>query len=105
MLSIVAFNQFPVAGAWMLALLSVFALLLLPVMPLIHKRRKKREQAELHERIEQARTEILKDGKITGHKGPYVRATPWGIRREVGTPRTGPPRANAYHGGPWPHYK
>ena len=86
----------------MLGFMLVFALLLLPVMPLIYRRRRMREQDELHKRIQDATAKILEDGKVEGPKGPYVRHIPLDIGTETGTNRDGPPRTNAFHGSPWP---
>ena len=102
MMLAVAFNELPEASAWMLGFMIVFAILLLPVMPFIYRRRRKRQQAELHKKIEEATAKILEDGIIEGPKGPYVPHIPREGGTEVGTPRDGSPRANAYHGGPWP---
>ena len=97
-----AYNELPEASAWMLGFMIVFAILLLPIMPFIHRKRRMREQVELHKRIQEATAKILEDGKIEGPKGPYVKHVPWDVGTEAGTPRDGPPRTNAYHGSPWP---
>jgi len=86
----------------MLGFMIVFALFLLPVMPLIHRRRRKREQKELHKKIEEAKAKILADGKIERPKGPYVPHVPWDCGSEVGTQREGSLRTNSYHGTQWP---
>jgi len=98
----VAYNELPEASAWMLGFMIIVAILLLPIMPFIHRRRRKREQAILHERIQEVSAKILEDGKVKGPKGSYVQHIPWDVGTEVGTNRGGPPRANAYHGSPWP---
>ena len=102
MILAVAYNELPEASVWMLGFMIVFAILLLPVMPFIHRKRRMREQAELRKRIQEATAKILEDGKIEGPEGPYVQHIPWDVGTEVGTTRHGPPRTNAYHGSPWP---
>jgi flagellar biosynthesis/type III secretory pathway M-ring protein FliF/YscJ len=99
---VLAGNALPVAGAWMLAYMIVLAILLLPIFPFILRRRRKREHALMKEKAEKAKANILEDGIVEGPKGPYVRHIPWGIGSEIRTPREGPPRAQSYHGGPWP---
>ena len=69
----------------------VFAILLLPIMPFIHRKRRMREQVELHKRIQEATAKILEDGKIEGPKGPYAQHVLWDVGTEAGTPRDGPP--------------
>lgn len=100
--TILAFNALPVAGAWVLTFMAIFAVVLLPIFPFILRRRRKREQAELHDKIEKAKVDILEDGVVEGPKGPYVPHTRWEVGSEVGTPRDGPPRGRSFHGGPWP---
>ncbi len=97
-----AYNELPEASVWMLGFMIITAVLLLPVILLIHRKRRMREQVELHKKIQEAMAKILEDGKIEGPKGPYVQHIPWDVGTEVGTPRDGPPRTNAYHGSPWP---
>jgi len=91
-----------VASKGMLAFMILFALVLLPFYPWILRRRRKRAQEKAHEEVEKARAEILEDGKVEGPKGPYVPHKPWDVGGTGKTPKDGPPRANAYHGGPWP---
>jgi len=99
---IVAANAFPTAGIWILTFMFITAALLLPLFPLILKRRRIREQKELHEKIVKAKEKILEDGIVEGPKGSRVRHIPWGSRRRGGsTDAAGPPKHNAYHGGPW----
>ncbi|MDP6526689.1 MAG: hypothetical protein QGH15_20985 [Kiritimatiellia bacterium] len=102
MLIVLAGNALPVAGAWMLVFMLVFALVLLPFFPLILRRRRRREQAELHDKIEKAKADILKDGVVEGPKGPYIPHQPWGVGTEARTPRDGPPCGRSFHGGAWP---
>lgn len=97
-----AYNELPEASVWILGIMIVSAILFALVLPSIHRKRKKREQAELHEKIQEAATKILKDGKIEGPKGPYVQQIPWDVGTQTGTPRKGSIPTPAYHGGPWP---
>ena len=99
---VLALNTLPVAGAWVLAFMAVFGVLLLPVFPFILRLRRRRAQSELHEKVKKAGMEILEDGVIEGPKGPYVPHRRWGIGTEVRTPRHGPPLGRSYDGGPWP---
>ena len=101
-MNLVLANAFPVAGAWVYAFMAVFAIVLLPIFPFILRRRRRQAKQELHEKIEKARTEILEDGVVEGPKGPYVKHTPWGVGTELPpASETGPPKGNAFHGGPW----
>jgi len=93
------YQSFMLAAA---CVIGGFALVAVLVVPFVLRRQRKRDQAELHKRIEKAKADILEDGVVEGPKGPYVRHTPWGVGTEVGTPRSGPPRGRSYHGGPWP---
>ena len=69
---------------------------------LLQRRRRVREGRELHTRIAEAEADILKDGVVSGPKGPYVPHRRWDVGSEVGTPRDGSLRESAYHGMPWP---
>lgn len=96
-------NAFPVAGVWMYTFMAIVGSILIPIFPFILRRRRRRAQKELHDRIEKAKADILKDGVVAGPKGPYVPHVPWGVGTEVPPPHdTRPPKAKAYHGGPWP---
>ena len=82
--------------------MGIFALLVAVVLPLLLRRKRKREQARLHTQIEKAKARILEDGVVEGPKGPYVQHQSWDVGSETGTPREGPPRSRSFHGGPWP---
>ena len=83
-------------------LLGSVALLSAIVLPVILRRRRRRAQQELHDKIEKAKADILEDGVVEGPKGPYVRHKPWGVGTELPpSNETGPPKGNAFHGGPW----
>ena len=95
-------NAFPVAGVWLYTFMAVFAIVLIPIFPFILRRRRRRAQQELHEKIEKAKANILEDGVVEGPKGPYVQHTPWGVGTELPpSSETGPPKGNAFHSGPW----
>ena len=99
---VIAQNTFPVAGVWLYTFMLIFAVILAPIFPFILRRRRKREQAELHDKIEKAKADILADGVVEGPKGPYVPHESWGVGSTGRTPTGGPPQGRAYHGGPWP---
>jgi hypothetical protein len=94
-------GAFPIAGVWMLAFMAAFAIVLLPIFPFILRRRRKKEQAALHIRIAKAKAAILADGIVEGPKGPRFRHRARGSRGRSPTNDAGPPRHNAYDGGPW----
>jgi len=100
--SIVIANAFPLAGVWVLTWCLICAIILLPIFPFILRRRRRKDQQELHDKVEKARADILEDGLVEGPKGPYVRHKPWGVGIVPGTPRDSPPKARSYDGGPWP---
>jgi hypothetical protein len=91
-----------ISSFWMLAWAGICLLILLPIFPLILRRRKRKAHRELHAKIEQAKAKILEDGIIEGPKGPRAKHIPWGSRRTGRTQFGGPPRGNSYDGGPWP---
>lgn len=92
----------PVAGLWMLIWMLGCAVLFAAIFPFILRHRRRREQRELHEKIEKAREDILADGVVSGPKGPRVPHKPWGVGMTGRTPREGAPRGRSYQGGPWP---
>ena len=98
---ILAQNAFPIAGVWVFTFMAIFALILIPIFPFILRRRKRKEGAALHERIEKAKADILEDGIVEGPKGPRAPHIPWGSRKRSPTNEAGPRKQNAYHGGPW----
>ena len=51
---IVLANSLSVAGAWVLAFMAVFAMILLPFYPLILRRRRRIAQEKAHEKVEEA---------------------------------------------------
>ena len=81
---------------------AVLALVFALVIPMLLRRRRKRDQQVLHDRIAKATSAMLEDGVVERPAGPYVTHTPWGVGTEVGTPTEGGPRPKGYHGGPWP---
>jgi hypothetical protein len=90
------------AGVWALTFMAILGVVLFAIFPLILRRRKKKEGAALHERIEKAKADILEDGIVEGPKGPRVPHKPWGVGMTGGTRRSGPPEGKSYHGGSWP---
>ena len=98
----VAYNEFPIAGVWMLAFGAIVAVILIPIFPFILRRRRRIGQQELHEKIEKAKADILADGIVSGPKGDYVARDRSGSRTSLGPNNdTSPPKANAYHGTTW----
>jgi len=67
----------PRAGLWMLIWMGICGAVFLLIFPLILRRRKRRAQQELHEKVEKAKADITEDGKIEGPKGPYVPHRRW----------------------------
>jgi hypothetical protein len=102
LIPIIAANALPVAGAWMLTFMAALAIVLFAIFPFILHRRKRKEGAALHERIEKAKADILEDGIVEGPKGPRARHIPWGSRMRSPTNEAGTQKHSAYHGGPWP---
>jgi flagellar biosynthesis/type III secretory pathway M-ring protein FliF/YscJ len=100
-MTVIANCTFPEAGVWMLGFMILFAIVLLPIFPFILRRRRRKEQAELHRKIEEAKEKILEDGIVEGPKGPRVPHKPWNVGGTGRTRTDGPPKGNAYHGGPW----
>ncbi|MFC1499325.1 hypothetical protein ACFLS1_12760 [Verrucomicrobiota bacterium] len=95
-------NAFPVAGVWMYTFMAIVAIILIPIFPFILRRRRRKAQQELHDKVEKAKADILEDGIVEGPKGPYVRHKSWGVgTRLPPSSETVPPKTNAYHGGPW----
>jgi flagellar biosynthesis/type III secretory pathway M-ring protein FliF/YscJ len=101
-MNLILANAFPVAGVWVYAFMAIVALILIPIFPFILRRRRRRAQKQLHERIEKAKADILEDGVVEGPKGPYVPHNRSGVKTDLWPPHdTRPPKANAYHGMPW----
>ncbi len=69
---------------WILAWFLICAAILIPLFPFILRRRRKRERAELHDKIAKAKSEILADGVVEGPKGPYVPHKRWGVGAQAG---------------------
>lgn len=82
--TLVIAGAFPIAGAWMIAFMAIFAIVLIPVFPRILRHRRKNEGAALHDRIEKARAKILEDGKVTIPKGPHVPHKSWNVGARAG---------------------
>ena len=101
LIPIIAANALPVAGVWMLTFMAGLAIVLFAIFPFILRRRKRREGAALHERIEKAKADILEDGIVEGPKGPRAPHIPWGSKRRSPTNEAGTQKQSAYHGGPW----
>ena len=94
------YQSFMLAAATVLAGFAIVVVMLLPFML---RRRRRREQRELHDKIKKAKADILEDGVVEGPKGPYVPHRRSGVKTELWPPHdTRPPKANAYHGMPWP---
>ena len=53
------------------------------IIPVIHRRRRRRHQAELRDRVEKAKAKILEDGVIEG-PGPYVPHKSWNAGARAG---------------------
>jgi hypothetical protein len=99
---ILAQQAFPIAGVWLYAFGLIVAIMLIPIFPFILRRRRRKAQQELHEKIEKAKAKILADGVVSGPKGPYVPRDRSGARTSLSPNNdTGPHKANAYHGTPW----
>jgi hypothetical protein len=82
--------------------LGILAIVIAILVPLIHRRRRKKDQALLHDQIEKAKAHILEDGVVEGPKGDYVPHIPYAPTTPVGTPsETGPPKKKAYKGTEW----
>ena len=100
-MNLIIANAFPVAGVWVFTFMAIFAIMLIPIFPFILRRRYRREQKELHEKIEKAKANILEDGIVEGPKGPRAKHIPWGSKMRSPTNEAGPGKSNAFHGGPW----
>lgn len=93
---------FPIAGLWLYTFGLIVAIILLPVFPMILRRRRRKDQQELHEKIEKAMVDILADGVVSGPKGHYKPHRRRGARSSLYPyNETRPPKGNAYDGMPW----
>ncbi len=102
MMNIIIANAFPIAGVWLYAFMLIVAIILIPIFPFILRHRRRRDQKEIHDKVEKAKADILADGVVSGPKGPYVGHIAWGSRTRSQTNEAGPQKHNSFHSGPWP---
>ena len=91
------------AQNWVLAWFAICTVILVPIFPFILRRRKRRAQRELHEKVEKAKSDILADGVVEGPKGPYVPHKSWNVGTRAGHEpltdgSTKPPDHKGYYG-------